>query len=269
MKGSGVKIPVYLITAPVGEIMADMSLTAARVIPKLPLLIHENTGSGNGPDLVDRLREQKIIPDGQRLIPVDYGLPDRQCRQAIDDCLQKGESFGIMADSGMPCFVDPGIEVVRYLLDRWADNVELVPVGASSAKDAAIMASGVDCTRFIFMGHYPENILWFENLLGAGLPGIAYVRGDAADRFGAAATLAYGTDSELQVSIFGDIRSKSGSFYGRYALNELPRLVGQPGPDGPGRLSNCVFILHHPWFVYDRLEPVEAEDKSPGKAVEQ
>ena len=240
------KVPAYLITAPTGDFMADMSLTAARLIPELSLLICEDTGD-NDNCLVNRLRTQKIIRPELQVIPIDNALPNKELRDSIDRCVSQEKPFALMPDSGIASFIDPGIHVVRYLLDNFKNEVELIPVGAGSAMDAAIMASGVDCTRFIFMGHFPENIMWFPVTLGAGIPGIAYVRGDEAGRFDEAANHIFGPDSELHVTIFGDIRSRYDSFQGRYPLNNMPRLHGKPGTDGPGELQNFVFILHHPW----------------------
>ena len=39
------------------------------------------------------------------------------------------------------------------------DDVSLIPLGMSSALDAALSMSGLDIQQFYFCGHYPENHL--------------------------------------------------------------------------------------------------------------
>ncbi len=166
------KSRVYLIASPIGDHLADLSLAATRVLPKLRHLFIEADDT-----YIARLREHGIIGPEQQLHVLDHPQLER-----ARELLAAGESFAILASSGIPCFVDPGREIVDLCLSQHLDEIELVPLGMSSALDAALSMCGTDVTFFRFNGHYPEHFLP-PMKGGAALPVVYFVRGHALAAF--------------------------------------------------------------------------------------
>lgn len=162
------RTPVYLVAMPIGDHMEDMSVAAIRLMPTLVHVFVE-------PDdvVLPHLRKHKVITDKHRVHHTDAGtaLPR--------ELVESGTPFAIIASSGIPCFVDPGYEIVDDLLERYADRVELIPIGLSSALDAALTCAGLDIQRFIFAGHYPQCFRFDASVVALDLPIVAFVRGSA------------------------------------------------------------------------------------------
>lgn len=245
------KLPVYLMAAPIGEYITDISIAVTRLIGQLELLIVEDLGAVGKDDLIEKLRAKGIVSADQQLVGLS-GLDHHEvCPPCVDQFVKARKSFGMIADKGLCCFVDPGRSVVRHLLDNYADTVELVPVGASSAMDAAIMISGVNCTNFVFMGHYPESHQWFHELVNGGVPTIAYVRGDSVKAFWLAVRQEFGSDCTLCLSVFKNLRGRMRTAQERFMLSDTPECIDAiaeplktPEKDS---CDNFVVILHRHW----------------------
>jgi len=190
---------VYLIPSPIGDHFTDFSFAGLRAIEKLEHLFVEAADA-----FLDRMRARGLITDRHQVVV----LSDAEaCVTRATALVEAGASFGILASSGVPCFVDPGHQVVARLLDHHLHQVEFVPVGMSSALDAALAMSGRDIQRFVFGGHAPECYTLDASILAPGLPLIYFVRGpgvrallDELRTQGAAVQ---------RVLLFKDIRKKS------------------------------------------------------------
>lgn len=245
------KLPVYFMAAPIGDHITDISIAVTRLIGQLEMLIVENIGTVGEDDLIGRLRAMGIVSAGQQLVGLS-GLDHHEvCPPCVDQFVKDRKSFGMIADKGLCCFVDPGRSVVRHLLDNYSDTVELVPVGASSAMDAAIMISGVNCTNFVFMGHYPESHHWFPEMVSRGVPTIAYVRGDSLKAFWLAVRQQFGSDGALCLSVFKNLRARLRTAQECFMLTDTPECIDAiaeplktPQKDS---CDNFVVILHRHW----------------------
>lgn len=69
--------------------------------------------------------------------------------QNIISILKEGKNVGYLSDAGYPCISDPG-----YLLScqAIAENITVTPISGPSAFLNALVASGLDCTHFMFYG---------------------------------------------------------------------------------------------------------------------
>lgn len=165
--------PVYLIATPIGDYMQDMSVAALHALKTLRHLFLE---ADDG--FAARLREQGLVGDQHRI----YYLDEPQVERA-KELIAAAEPFGVLASSGIPGFLDPGREIVDLCLDQHLSEVELVPLGVSSALDAALCMCGVDLDLFHFNGHYPERYV-FESLADTPELSVVYfVRGGSIQAF--------------------------------------------------------------------------------------
>jgi 16S rRNA (cytidine1402-2'-O)-methyltransferase len=68
--------------------------------------------------------------------------------------LKGGESFALVSDAGTPLLSDPGARLVSASV---AAGVPVSPVPGASALLAALVAAGLDATRFTFYGFFPRR----------------------------------------------------------------------------------------------------------------
>lgn len=88
-----------------------------------PLLsYHEHNKAEKGPQLIDMLREGKMI--------------------------------ALVSDAGMPAICDPGSDLVHLAIEA---DIPIVPLPGANAGLTGLIASGMDTTRFTFIGFLPKT----------------------------------------------------------------------------------------------------------------
>jgi 16S rRNA (cytidine1402-2'-O)-methyltransferase len=78
--------------------------------------------------------------------------------------LLAGERMALVSDAGLPCISDPGGRLVRAALDA---GVPVTVLPGPSAVETALVASGLDTARYLFIGFLPRRAteraaLWEE-----------------------------------------------------------------------------------------------------------
>lgn len=68
--------------------------------------------------------------------------------------LQAGETIALVSDAGMPAICDPGSDLVRLALQH---SIRVVPLPGANAGLTGLIASGMDTTRFTFIGFLPKT----------------------------------------------------------------------------------------------------------------
>ena len=68
--------------------------------------------------------------------------------------LKDGLMIALVSDAGMPAICDPGSDMVRLAL---AENLPIVPLPGANAGLTGLIASGMDTTRFTFVGFLPKT----------------------------------------------------------------------------------------------------------------
>ncbi|MBC7791770.1 MAG: 16S rRNA (cytidine(1402)-2'-O)-methyltransferase [Anaerolineae bacterium] len=68
--------------------------------------------------------------------------------------LRSGDSLALISDAGTPLISDPGSTLVQAAA---AEGIPVVPIPGASAALAALVASGLDTSRFIFLGFLPRK----------------------------------------------------------------------------------------------------------------
>jgi 16S rRNA C1402 (ribose-2'-O) methylase RsmI len=167
------KTPVYLIPSPIGDDLTDFSVASLRALKTVTHIFVEHE-----PRFVERMLEKSVF-EARHVI---HYLDARDATAAVT-LVRARTPIAIMAASGIPCFVDPGHEVIAALWDQCIDDVELTPLGMSSALDAALAMSGLNVAGFLFFGHFPERHQSVSLLGSTTIPIVSYVRGPAVRRF--------------------------------------------------------------------------------------
>ena len=200
------KTLVYLISAPIGSYLSDMPLASLQQIRGTRNLFIESNGR-----FIKKLTAKGYITDQHTLIPLDG-----DSLTIARELLAGDTSFALLADTGNPCFVDPGYDIVRHILDECLDKVTLVPLGMSSALDAGLSMAGLDIQKFIFCGHFPENHM--KSPPNTGYPLVYYVAGGGVSEW---CRLVAEKSDWKTITLFRNIRDRNGGQIFRWKSGEV------------------------------------------------
>jgi 16S rRNA (cytidine1402-2'-O)-methyltransferase len=134
---------LYVVATPIGN-LEDVSLRALRVLREVKLIAAEDTR-----------RTKKL------LVTYDIGTPMTSYHERnkyskmeyVLSALGEGD-VALVADAGMPGIADPGHELIVAANER---GIPVVPVPGPSAVITALAVSGLDTTRFTYIGFLPHR----------------------------------------------------------------------------------------------------------------
>ena len=150
---------LYVVSTPIGN-MGDFSFRAVEILKSVSLVLAEDTRHSR--HLLDRY-------DISTPMASYHEHNEAKTTPRLVSRLLRGESLALVSDAGTPLLSDPGARLVRAAIDA---GVSVVPVPGPSAALAALVASGLDADRFLFLGFLPRT----ERARGAALAEIASSR---------------------------------------------------------------------------------------------
>ena len=130
---------LFVVSTPIGN-MGDFSFRAVETLRAVALVLAEDTRHSR--HLLDRYAIATPLQ-------AYHEHNEAKTTPALVGRLLAGERFALISDAGTPLLSDPGGRLVRAALDA---GVDVVPVPGASALLAALVASGLDATRFSFFG---------------------------------------------------------------------------------------------------------------------
>ena len=134
---------LYLVATPIGNLQ-DISLRALEILKTVDIVACEDT------------RHARILFEKHGIRPnrlVSYHSHNERSRAAeLADDLRSGVSVAVITDAGTPGISDPAWAIVREAISL---NIEVIPVPGACAAIAALSASGMDTSRFVFEGFLP------------------------------------------------------------------------------------------------------------------
>lgn len=156
---------LYIVSTPIGN-LGDITLRALEVLRGVSFILAEDT------------RQTRILLDhfevGTPTVPYHEHNEARSVPRVLAR-LRSGESAALVSDAGTPLLSDPGDRLVRGAL---AAGITVVPIPGASALMAALVASGIDATRFTFFGFLPragrERREALQNLSALSHAGVLY-----------------------------------------------------------------------------------------------
>lgn len=134
---------LYLVATPIGN-LEDITLRALRVLREARLIAAEDT------------RHTRVLLDHYQITTpcISYHEHNKLTRRAaILAALQTGD-VALVSDAGTPAIADPGLDLVQACL---AEGHTVTPIPGPSAPLAALVASGMDTSRFAFIGFLPRH----------------------------------------------------------------------------------------------------------------
>ena len=140
---------LYLVATPIGN-LEDITYRAVRTLKEADLIFCEDTRVTK--KLLDRYG---IIAETRSF----YGRGSKTRKPApnfeyILSELSSGKNVAFVTDAGTPGISDPGNQLVEKALEN---NISVVPIPGASALATLASVSGIDLTRFVFLGFPPHK----------------------------------------------------------------------------------------------------------------
>jgi 16S rRNA (cytidine1402-2'-O)-methyltransferase len=134
---------LYIISTPIGN-LEDITLRALRILAAVPLVAAEDTRTTR------RLLDHHAI----RARLISYNDHNKAARiPALLAHLAEAD-LALVSDAGTPALSDPGEDLVVAAVSA---GHAVVPVPGASALLAALVASGLDTRRFLYLGFLPRS----------------------------------------------------------------------------------------------------------------
>jgi 16S rRNA (cytidine1402-2'-O)-methyltransferase len=163
---------LYLVATPIGN-LEDITLRALRVLREVDRIACEDTR-----------QTQKLLNHFDISTPtISYHEHNEQARTGeLIALLQQGGRVAVVSDAGTPSFSDPGSELVRASV---AAGVRVIPIPGANAALSALIASGMNTDRFLYVGFLPAKPGARRTeleTLATGMPGLTLVIYEAPHR---------------------------------------------------------------------------------------
>lgn len=134
----------YIVSTPIGN-LADITHRAVTVLGTVDRILAEDTRR-------TRILCRKYGIDTPLISAHEHNEAARATR--VVEWLDGGEDLALVSDAGTPLLSDPGLRLVRAVVEG---GHEVVPVPGASAALAALVASGIDPEPFTFFGFLPRS----------------------------------------------------------------------------------------------------------------
>lgn len=135
---------LYLVATPIGN-LEDMTFRAIRTLREVDLIAAEDTR-----------RTLKLLTHFDIHTPLIRF--DEHCKiSAGEKILQRliaGESVAVVSDAGLPAISDPGADLVRSAIGA---GIDVCPIPGANAALSALICSGLDTSKFLFVGFAPKT----------------------------------------------------------------------------------------------------------------
>lgn len=135
---------LYIVSTPIGN-LEDITMRALRILREVRWIACEDT----------RRTATLLARHGIRTRLISYHEHnERERTLELTAALNRGEQGALVTDAGTPLVSDPGFRLVASAI---ASGIRVVPLPGASAVLAALSASGIPCSEFLFAGFLPAR----------------------------------------------------------------------------------------------------------------
>ncbi len=135
---------LYFVATPIGN-LDDMTIRGIEVLKSVDIIACEDTR--HSLKLLNHFNIKK------QLVAFHKFNEKKEVEVLIKE-LESGKNVAVISDAGMPVISDPGNELSKVLTERC---IEFTVVPGASAGISALLLSGLDASRFTFIGFLPEK----------------------------------------------------------------------------------------------------------------
>ena len=131
-----------IVATPIGN-LEDITLRALRTLKEADVIIAEDT------------RHSRILLDKYEIRTPLTSFHSHSSEREFENIMQrlrKGEHCALISDAGTPGISDPGVKLIQQAI---LENIPLTAIPGPSAVITAVVASGLPCHRFLYLGYLP------------------------------------------------------------------------------------------------------------------
>ncbi len=143
---------LYFVGTPIGN-LKDMSLRAISVLNEVDEIACEDTRHSLA--LLNAYEIKKPLVSYHK-------FNEREAGEKIIEKLKNGKNIAVISDAGMPAISDPGNVLCEMLVEN---NLEFTVVPGACAFISALVLSGLDSSKFCFLGFLPSKTSERKELL--------------------------------------------------------------------------------------------------------
>jgi 16S rRNA (cytidine1402-2'-O)-methyltransferase len=135
---------LFIVPTPIGN-LADITFRAVDILKKVTLIGAEDT------------RNSKKLLNHYNIETPTISYHKFNERKRVDkllNILQNGEDIAIISDAGTPGISDPSSIIIKEAINN---NLKVEVLPGATAFISALVASGLDCERFQFIGFLPDK----------------------------------------------------------------------------------------------------------------
>lgn len=136
---------LYLCATPIGN-LEDMTYRAVRILGEVDLIAAEDTR-----------HTRKLLTHFDLHTPlISYHEHNKLQRgPELIALLKEGKQIAVVSDAGLPGIADPGAHLAELAI---AEDIPVTPLPGANAALAGLICSGLDTTRFHFVGFLPKTV---------------------------------------------------------------------------------------------------------------
>lgn len=131
-----------IVSTPIGN-LEDITLRAIRMLKEADFVVAEDTRHSG-----ILLKKYDIATP---LLSFHSHSPESQL-QKILTLLRDGKNLALISDAGTPGISDPGYLLIKSAIEN---NIPLTVIPGPSAVITAVVASGLPCHKFLYLGYLP------------------------------------------------------------------------------------------------------------------
>ena len=135
---------LYFVATPIGN-LKDLSYRAEEVLKQVDEIACEDTRHSLG--LLNSYDIKKPLFSYHK-------FNEKEVAEKIIEKLKNGKDIAVISDAGMPVISDPGNILAEELVKN---GLEFTVIPGASACLSALVLSGLDASRFCFLGFLPEK----------------------------------------------------------------------------------------------------------------
>ena len=143
---------LYFVSTPVGN-LKDITLRALEVLKSVDLIACEDTRTS-----LKLLNHYEI----KKPLVSYHKFNERVAGEKLIDELKSGKNVAVISDAGTPIISDPGNVLCKMLIEN---DLEYTVIPGATAFVPALMLSGLDASKFSFIGFLPEKKKDVEEIL--------------------------------------------------------------------------------------------------------
>ena len=130
---------LYIVATPIGN-LEDITHRALRILQEVDLILAEDTR------ITKRLLDR-----------YDPEITVKKTKDQIADLIKQGKNLALVTDAGTPGISDPGNKLIHDLIQKFNNDLQVIPIPGPSALTAALSVSGFPTDKFTFLGFIPHK----------------------------------------------------------------------------------------------------------------